>query len=191
MQVVPSTQRESRLPPGSDPIVGIDLGTTNSLVAYCGEGGPRVLGGGASGAIVPSVVRVRPDGTMSAGDGPRRERHLHAGETISSAKRLLGRSVGEVGEFARGFSVPVVAGPRGIAAFAAHGRVITPQEVGAEVLRELKRVAEADPRRDIEAFAETLDTIMAVDVEDARAALAGLRLPADYRAAVQALGRAA
>jgi len=144
MQVVPSTQRESRLPPGSDPIVGIDLGTTNSLVAYCGEGGPRVLGGGASGAIVPSVVRVRPDGTMSAGDGPRRERHLHAGETISSAKRLLGRSVGEVGEFARGFSVPVGAGPRGIAAFAAHGRVITPQEVGAEVLRELKRVAEAD-----------------------------------------------
>ncbi len=52
-------------------------------------------------------------------------------------------------------------------------------------------LTEADPRRDIEAFAETLDTIMAVDVEDARAALAGLRLPADYRAAVQALGRAA
>jgi hypothetical protein len=52
-------------------------------------------------------------------------------------------------------------------------------------------LTEADPRRDIEAFAETLDTIMAVEVDDARAALAGLRLPADYRAAVQALGRAA
>jgi hypothetical protein len=52
-------------------------------------------------------------------------------------------------------------------------------------------LTEADPRRDIEAFAETLDTIMAVGVEDARAALEGLRLPADYRAAVQALGGAA
>lgn len=52
-------------------------------------------------------------------------------------------------------------------------------------------LTEADPRRDIEAFAETLDTIMAVEVEDARAALAGLRLPGDYRAAVQALGGAA
>lgn len=52
-------------------------------------------------------------------------------------------------------------------------------------------LTEADPRRDIEAFADSLDTIMAVDVADARAALAGLRLPADYRAAVHALGGAA
>ena len=52
-------------------------------------------------------------------------------------------------------------------------------------------LTEADPRRDIEAFAETLDTIMAVGVEEAREALAGLRLPVDYRAAIQALGRAA
>jgi hypothetical protein len=52
-------------------------------------------------------------------------------------------------------------------------------------------LTEADPRRDIEAFADTLDTIMSVDVPEARGALAGLRLPADYRAAVQALGGAA
>lgn len=52
-------------------------------------------------------------------------------------------------------------------------------------------LTEADPRRDIEAFAETLDTIMAISVEDARAALAGLRLPIDYRAAILAVGGAA
>lgn len=52
-------------------------------------------------------------------------------------------------------------------------------------------LTEADPRRDIEAFADTLDTIMAVEAADARAALAGLWLPNDYRAAVQALGGAA
>lgn len=52
-------------------------------------------------------------------------------------------------------------------------------------------LTEADPRRDIEAFADTLDTIMAVEAADARAVLAGLWLPNDYRAAVQALGGAA
>jgi hypothetical protein len=52
-------------------------------------------------------------------------------------------------------------------------------------------LTEADPRRDIEAFAETLDTIMAISVEDARSALAGLRLPIDYRAAILAVGGAA
>lgn len=52
-------------------------------------------------------------------------------------------------------------------------------------------LTEADPRRDIEAFAETLDTIMAISVDDARAALAGLRLPIDYRAAILAVGGAA
>lgn len=52
-------------------------------------------------------------------------------------------------------------------------------------------LTEADPRRDIEAFAETLDTIMAISVKDARAALAGLRLPIDYRAAILAVGGAA
>ena len=48
----------------SDPIVGIDLGTTNSLVAYCAPSGPRVLGGAdaADGCMVPSVVRYHADG---------------------------------------------------------------------------------------------------------------------------------
>jgi len=128
----------------ADPIVGIDLGTTNSLVAFCGASGPRILGGGVGGSVVPSVVRIRADGSASVGEQPRRDRRFHPSETISSAKRLLGRSAGEVREFATGFSVPVVEGPRGIAAFSVHGRVVTPQEVGAEVLRELKRIAEAD-----------------------------------------------
>ncbi len=44
-----------------DPIVGIDLGTTNSLVAYCDESGPRILGGGRDGVMLPSVVRYRAD----------------------------------------------------------------------------------------------------------------------------------
>jgi molecular chaperone DnaK (HSP70) len=138
-----STERP-RAPVPTDPIVGIDLGTTNSLVAYCFDSGPRVLGGGSGGAIVPSVVRFHPDGIVTVGDAPRRARAAFASETVASAKRLMGRSARETAEFARGFSVPVVEGPRGIAAFSIAGRTVTPHEVAAEVLRELRTVAEAD-----------------------------------------------
>ena len=129
--------------PAGDPIVGIDLGTTNSLVAFCGPSGPRVLGGGA-GAIVPSVVRYAPNGSVVVGDAARAGRVLHAGETVSSAKRLMGRSAAEVVAASTSFSANVVAGPRGIAALEVGGRIRTPQEVAAEVLRELRRIAEAD-----------------------------------------------
>ena len=134
----------SRSPVPSDPIVGIDLGTTNSLVAYCFESGPRVLGGGSGGAMVPSVVRFHADGVATVGEPARRDRAAHAAATIASAKRLMGRDARETAEFARSFSVPVVEGPRGIAAFSVGGRVVTPQEVGAEILKELRKIAEAD-----------------------------------------------
>ena len=73
----PMSQRENQSSPNQrpnrelreqilDPIVGIDLGTTNSLVAYCFDSGPRILGGGALGAIVPSVVRFAADGVITA-----------------------------------------------------------------------------------------------------------------------------
>ncbi|MFZ4749061.1 MAG: Fe-S protein assembly chaperone HscA [Phycisphaerales bacterium] len=138
----PTDRHRAAVP--NDPIVGIDLGTTNSLVAYCFESGPRVLGGGSGGAIVPSVVRFHPDGVVTVGDAPRRGRGAFASETVASAKRLMGRSARETAEFARAFSVPVVEGPRGIAAFSIAGRIVTPHEVAAEVLRELRAVAEAD-----------------------------------------------
>jgi len=138
----PTDRHRAAVP--NDPIVGIDLGTTNSLVAYCFESGPRVLGGGSGGAIVPSVVRFHPDGVVTVGDAPRRGRGTFASETVASAKRLMGRSARETAEFARAFSVPVVEGPRGIAAFSIAGRIVTPHEVAAEVLRELRAVAEAD-----------------------------------------------
>jgi molecular chaperone HscA len=140
---VPISGRSSE-PVPSDPIVGIDLGTTNSLVAFCFASGPRVLGGGAGGAMVPSVVRLLADGSTVVGAAARATRLAHADETVASAKRLMGRSARETASFARGGSTPLVEGPRGMAALAVHGRVVTPQEVAAEVLRELRRIAEAD-----------------------------------------------
>lgn len=127
-----------------DPVVGIDLGTTNSLVAYCFESGPRILGAGEGGAIVPSVVRFPASGGAVVGRGAREARAAHAGETIASAKRLMGRSAAESAAFAAAFPVPVVEGPRGIAAFRLPSRTVTPQEVAGEILVELRRIAEAD-----------------------------------------------
>ena len=127
-----------------DPIVGIDLGTTNSLVAYCGAAGPRVLGDSSGGTIVPSIVRFASDGGVAVGADARREAARHPSQTIASAKRFMGRSASETAGFAQGLSARVVEGPRGIAAFDAGGRIVSPQEVAAAVLRELKEIAERD-----------------------------------------------
>jgi molecular chaperone DnaK (HSP70) len=140
----PVQQSAGREPVGPDPIVGIDLGTTNSLVAYCFASGPRILGGGSGGAIVPSVVRFGAGGATVVGDAARRGRTAHPRETVSSAKRLMGRSARETAAFAAGVSAAVVEGPRGIAALSVGGRTVTPQEVAAEILKELRRIAEAD-----------------------------------------------
>ena len=77
----PSTNRQV----DPDPVVGIDLGTTNSLVAFCFPSGPRVLGGGVGGAIVPSVVRYDPDGTVVVGDAAKRGRADHGARTVASS----------------------------------------------------------------------------------------------------------
>jgi len=128
----------------NDPILGIDLGTTNSLVAWCAPSGPRVLGGGGGGKIVPSVVRFGLDGAVVVGAVAREERGAHAGTTITSAKRLMGRGASEiVGRDEQG-AIRVVEGPRGLAALEVAGRIVLPQEVAALVLGRLKSIAEAD-----------------------------------------------
>ncbi len=128
-----------------DPIVGIDLGTTNSLVAICDDAGPRVLLDAEGMALVPSVVRFGPASPIvgreardSAVEFPR--------ETIYSAKRLMGRSATELDDLARALPYAVVAGPRGLASVEVvteQGRtVVTPQEVAGHVLGTLKSIAE-------------------------------------------------
>ncbi|MCB9845068.1 MAG: Hsp70 family protein [Phycisphaeraceae bacterium] len=128
-----------------DPIVGIDLGTTNSLVAYCDERGPRVLG---DDPIVPSVVRYEDiGGGLHAVVGrDALDRAIEFPErTISSIKRLMGRSLADVHSELPLLAFRVVEGAHHTARVAiptSHGEsVLSPQEVSADILRSLARRA--------------------------------------------------
>jgi molecular chaperone DnaK (HSP70) len=139
-------------PQAADPIVGIDLGTTNSLVAWCDERGPRVLPDSQGRRLVPSAVRYRRDERPSVGWEARQERLSDPANTISSVKRLMGRSLAELPGLGMEHSVPLVAGPRGMACVAPPAlqraasetarTMLTPQEVSAEILAHLRRQAE-------------------------------------------------
>ena len=123
-------------------IVGIDLGTTNSLVAWCDESGPRVLSGADGVRMVPSAVRFARGHAPVVGHVARKAAHLHRSDTVLGAKRLMGRGHAEAVAAAPDLAPWIVEGVRGLAAFAVAGRTVLPQEVGAEVLRRLRAVAE-------------------------------------------------
>ena len=127
----------------SDPIVGIDLGTTNSLVAICDAGGPRVLADAQGRALLPSVVRFLAGQEPVVGHEARAHAVEHPTETVHSAKRFMGRGFEESRPLAQGLPYRVVEGPRGLAAFEVGGRLVTPQETAALVLARLRATAEA------------------------------------------------
>ncbi len=125
----------------SDPIVGIDLGTTNSLVAICDEAGPRIIALDHGAESLPSVVRYKA-GSVDAVGQPARDRAVEFPvETIYSIKRLMGRSLEDRTSDADVLAYSIVEGPRGIAAVEVQGRVLTPQEVSADILRVLAQAA--------------------------------------------------
>lgn len=126
-----------------DVIVGIDLGTTNSLVAVLEEGGPRILGeSGGAGGLVPSAVRYEADGSVVVGRQARERAVEFPRETITSVKRLMGRSLDDVREGAGSLPYEVVEGEGHTARVRLpSGKVVSPQEVSAEILRHLKAVA--------------------------------------------------
>ena len=136
-------QTEEPGEPG-EPIIGIDLGTTHSLVAYCDERGPRILEGPDGQRLLPSVVRYgEADGGVQAVG---REAHRHAVEhphhTIHSVKRLMGRSVQDVRDELGYLSYEVVEGEHHTARVRIGDRLFSPQEVSAVILGELRSWAE-------------------------------------------------
>jgi len=123
--------------------IGIDLGTTNSLVAFLGEHGPTVVPDPGTGArLLPSAVAFLPSGEVVVGERARElavERPL---DTILSAKRFMGLGFEHVTAADRQ-RYRFVEGGEGIVRFDVGGRVVTAPEVSSYILRELKRWAEA------------------------------------------------
>ncbi len=125
-----------------DAAVGIDLGTTNSLVAYSHAGKPEVLRNIHGEGLVPSVVAYDRDGEVIVGY-PARDRMLDAPDrVVSSIKRLMGRGLEDVKALAGTLPFAVEPGAQGMVRIRIGERALTPVEISAEILRALKKRAE-------------------------------------------------
>jgi molecular chaperone DnaK len=118
--------------------VGIDLGTTNSVVAATMEGGRAEVIPNAEGArTTPSVVAFTEDGQRLVGQVARRQAILNPEATIYSVKRFIGRKYDEVSEEAKQVSFKVVPGPDNAVRFEIRGKLYSPEEISALILRKL------------------------------------------------------
>ena len=117
--------------------VGIDLGTTNSVIASTENGKPTVIPNAEGSRTTPSVVGFTPQGERLVGQLARRQAILNPKGTIYSAKRFIGRRFDEVQSELNAVSFDVVAGPDGAVRFNINGRQYAPEEISALVLRKL------------------------------------------------------
>jgi molecular chaperone DnaK len=117
--------------------VGIDLGTTNSVVAVMEGGNPTVMINNEGNRLTPSVVGFTKTGERLVGQLARRQAVLNPEHTISSAKRFIGRRYNEVQDEIKNVPFKVVAGPNNAVRFDIQGRQHAPEEVSAMVLRKL------------------------------------------------------
>jgi Fe-S protein assembly chaperone HscA len=128
-------------------VVGIDLGTTNSLVAYVKDGAPVVIRDEGGDPLVPSVVSLGDDGTIFVGREAQRRLLTAAGRTVYSVKRFMGRGIDDVRDEARHFPFGVGGEAGGVVRIGLADREFTPPEISAFVLRELKHRAEEHFRK--------------------------------------------
>jgi molecular chaperone DnaK len=133
-------------------VVGIDLGTTYSLIAYLDKatGRPKCIPGPYGETLCPSVVSVDPDGNVVAGEAARRRLLTQPDRTIYSVKRLMGRGLADVQDELRRFPFRIDPGSENVIRVRLGDRVFTPPEISAFILRELKSWAE-------NFFGETVD----------------------------------
>jgi molecular chaperone DnaK (HSP70) len=126
----------------ADTIIGIDLGTTNSLAGAVRAGGPEALAPPGERAIVPSVL-TRRDGRWIVGDAARDLRTSDPERTLFSIKRLMGRDLNDLADDLPRLPYRVEAAQRGLVRVRIGAETFTPQELSAEILKAVKRKAEA------------------------------------------------
>ena len=132
--------------------VGIDLGTTNSLVAYLDPqtGQPKCVPGPYGITLCPSVVSIDPDGSIVVGEAARKRLLTQPGRTIYSVKRLMGRGPADVQSELKLFPFRIDPASKNVIRVMLGDKIFTPPEISAFILRELRQWAEAH-------FGETVD----------------------------------
>ena len=123
-------------------IIGIDLGTTNSVVAVMEGGEPVVINNAEGARTTPSIIAFKKDGERLVGAPAKRQAITNPEHTIFSIKRFMGRKFGEVGSELKTVPYDVVKGDNDTARVKIGERVYTPQEISAMVLGKLKQTAE-------------------------------------------------
>jgi molecular chaperone DnaK len=133
-------------------IVGIDLGTTNSLVAYTDPqtNQPKCIQGPRGSTLCPSVVSLDADGTVVVGEAARKRLLTQPERTIYSVKRLMGRGPADIQDELKLFPFRIEPSSKNVIRILLGDKVFTPPEISAFILRELKNWAEAH-------FGETVD----------------------------------
>src|SRR6266849_10983963 len=125
--------------------VGIDLGTTNSLIAYVDPqtSQPKCIPGPYGETLLPSVVSLDPDGSIIVGEPARRRLLTQSDRTIYSVKRLMGRGVADIQNELKLFPFRIDKSSKNVIRVMLGDKVFTPPEISAFILRELKNWAEA------------------------------------------------
>jgi molecular chaperone DnaK len=123
-------------------VIGIDLGTTNSVVAVLEGGEPVVIPNAEGGRTTPSVVAFTKDGERLVGTVAKRQAVTNPENTIFSIKRFMGRRYDEVAEEAKMVPYKVVKAPNGDVRIEVMGKMYSPPEISAMILQKLKQSAE-------------------------------------------------
>jgi len=126
----------------ADKVIGIDLGTTNSVVAVMEGGDPVVIPNSEGGRTTPSVVAFTKDGERLVGQIAKRQAVTNPQNTVFSIKRFMGRKISEVQAEVKRVPYKVVAAPNDMAVVEVQGKRYTPPEISAMILQKMKQTAE-------------------------------------------------
>jgi molecular chaperone DnaK len=126
----------------ADKVIGIDLGTTNSVVAVMEGGDPVVIPNAEGGRTTPSVVGFTKDGERLVGQIAKRQAVTNPQNTVFSIKRFMGRKMGEVKDETARVPYKVSGGTNDVATVEVQGKRYTPPEISAMILQKMKQTAE-------------------------------------------------
>ncbi len=124
-------------------IIGIDLGTTNSVVAVMEGGEPKIIVNEEGSRTTPSVVAFTKDGKNLVGQAAKNQAITNSENTVFSIKRFVGRRLDEVSEEMKMVPYKVAKGPNGQAMVEIRGKQYSPEEISALILQKLKTAAES------------------------------------------------